>query len=233
MSGKDSKRQDPRRQPKQERSVETVRIILDAAQNVVLRDGLGSATAASIAKEAGISIGSLYQYFPTKDAILAAWEERIWQQELMMLAGMAIGFNEITYPMEKSIYEIVRAAIDAVSRQVLRYGALTAIEELVSRVGQRVQYMDMAATQIASLLDNAADRNMIHAKTFAELELMCVIVVKTTMFLSFTGATQHRAEMENGVWQHQVSAMMTRYMVGDAKSPARPPTMPPPGVAAT
>lgn len=213
---------DPRRQPKQERSVETVRIILDAAQNVISRSGIQGATAAAIAKEAGISIGSLYQYFPTKDAVLAAWEERVWTSEMAVLAQKAFEFSSVTYPIERSIYEIVKMSVEAVARQIAQYGSFTTPDNLVSRVSQRINIVSDAAKTIASVFETAPDRPLIRAKTHEELELMCVIMVKSTVYLAFAAQMQHAADLQSGAFSHQVAAMMTRYMLGDAKSPERP-----------
>lgn len=60
----------PRKTPKQQRSAETRARILDAAARVFSRHGYAAGTTNRIAEEAGLSIGSLYQYFPNKDAIL-------------------------------------------------------------------------------------------------------------------------------------------------------------------
>ena len=60
----------PRRKPTQERSRETVEAILEAAAQVFERHGYAAGTTNRIAERAGVSIGSLYQYFPNKDAIV-------------------------------------------------------------------------------------------------------------------------------------------------------------------
>jgi AcrR family transcriptional regulator len=60
----------PRRSPRQERSRETVEAILEAAAQVFERHGYAAGTTNRIADRAGVSIGSLYQYFPNKDAIV-------------------------------------------------------------------------------------------------------------------------------------------------------------------
>jgi AcrR family transcriptional regulator len=62
----------PRKSPRQERSRRTVARILDAAAHVFHEQGYSAATTNDIADEAGVSIGSLYQYFPNKDAVLVA-----------------------------------------------------------------------------------------------------------------------------------------------------------------
>jgi AcrR family transcriptional regulator len=60
----------PRKTPVQARALETRSLILDAAARVFSVHGYAAGTTNRIAAEAGLSIGSLYQYFPNKDAIL-------------------------------------------------------------------------------------------------------------------------------------------------------------------
>lgn len=62
---------DPRKTPTQARSQYTYGVILQASLDLLERVGLEGFTTNAIAKRAGVSIGSLYQYFPNKDAILA------------------------------------------------------------------------------------------------------------------------------------------------------------------
>jgi AcrR family transcriptional regulator len=61
----------PRKRPSQARSRETVRAIVEAAAHIFELRGPDAATTDAIAERAGVSIGSLYQYFPSKDALLA------------------------------------------------------------------------------------------------------------------------------------------------------------------
>ena len=63
---------EPRRKPVQERSRETVEAILVAAAQVFETVGISAGTTSRIAKRAGISIGTLYQYFPGKESIMVA-----------------------------------------------------------------------------------------------------------------------------------------------------------------
>ncbi len=60
----------PRKQPRQRRAHETRARILDASRRVFEEHGYAHGTTNRIAAEAGLSVGSLYQYFPNKDAIL-------------------------------------------------------------------------------------------------------------------------------------------------------------------
>jgi AcrR family transcriptional regulator len=62
----------PRKQPRQRRSRVTIDTIFEATIQVLLANGLDNITTIQIAARAGVSVGSLYQYFPNKRALLAA-----------------------------------------------------------------------------------------------------------------------------------------------------------------
>ncbi len=62
--------------PKQQRSKDTVDVILAATARVLVKEGFDRASTNRIADAAGVSIGSLYQYFPSKEALVAALVER-------------------------------------------------------------------------------------------------------------------------------------------------------------
>lgn len=66
----------PRRRPTQARSIATYEAIVEAAARVLVRDGPALLNTNRVAKVAGVSIGTLYQYFPDKNAVVAALAER-------------------------------------------------------------------------------------------------------------------------------------------------------------
>ena len=83
----------PRKNPAQSRSRATVEAILDATAHILLRDGLAAASTNRIAEKAGVSIGSLYQYFPNKGALIAALRRRhaeAMRTTILQLAGPAV-----------------------------------------------------------------------------------------------------------------------------------------------
>src|SRR5258705_9786099 len=67
-----------RRVPQQDRSREKVRRVLDAADELLAREGAGALVTTRVAEEAGIAVGSVYSYFPDKDAIAEALALRYW-----------------------------------------------------------------------------------------------------------------------------------------------------------
>jgi AcrR family transcriptional regulator len=80
----------PRKTPTQPRSEQTVAVLLEAAAQVLERDGLEGFNTNAVAERAGVSIGSLYQYFPGKDALVLALMRRESEQFLAE-ARMALG----------------------------------------------------------------------------------------------------------------------------------------------
>jgi len=71
---------DPRKMPSQERARKTMATIYEAAANVFDEIGYAEATTEQIAQKAGVSIGTLYNYFPGKEAILHGLWEKTMQE---------------------------------------------------------------------------------------------------------------------------------------------------------
>lgn len=74
-----------RKKPQQARSTELVSAILEAAVQVLAREGMPRFTTARVAETAGVSVGSVYQYFPNKAAILFRLQVDEWRQTTEML----------------------------------------------------------------------------------------------------------------------------------------------------
>src|ERR1700723_276517 len=77
-----------RKQPQQTRSAELVATILEAAVQVLAKEGAQRFTTARVAEKAGVSVGSLYQYFPNKAAILFRLQSDEWRQTSELLRGI-------------------------------------------------------------------------------------------------------------------------------------------------
>jgi AcrR family transcriptional regulator len=94
-----------RRRPKQRRARQTVEAILDAVLRILKREGARAVNTNRIAEVAGVSIGSLYQYFPDKGAIFAALHQR--------------HVEEIDRMVEKTLVQNARASLDALMRAMI------------------------------------------------------------------------------------------------------------------
>lgn len=103
---------EPRRVPTQARSRERVERILDAAARILTEDGYGAFKTNLIAKRAGVSIGSLYQFFPNRFAVLNALADRYRERIAeTLVANLGIDAPERPWP------EIVDGVIDLLAEQ--------------------------------------------------------------------------------------------------------------------
>ena len=96
-----------RRQPKQRRSRETVDAVLGAVVKILKRDGIDAITTNRIATVAGVSIGSVYQYFPDKRAIFTALHDR-HVEDIRRVIERALVEHAAS-----SLDELVRALVEA------------------------------------------------------------------------------------------------------------------------
>jgi AcrR family transcriptional regulator len=96
-----------RRRPKQRRSRQTVEAVLDAVVRLLKRGGSKTITTNRIAEVAGVSIGSVYQYFPDKRAIFTALHQRHVDQIDRMVQ------TKLVEHAASSIEELVRAMVEA------------------------------------------------------------------------------------------------------------------------
>ncbi|HTQ57807.1 MAG TPA: TetR/AcrR family transcriptional regulator [Bryobacteraceae bacterium] len=113
-----------RRTPKQKRSRQTVQAILDAVVRLLKREGAGAVTTNRIAEVAGVSIGSLYQYFPDKQAIFSALHERHIQEIDQSMQTALVDHASSALP--DLLRAIVDAMIDAHARDPELHALLSA-----------------------------------------------------------------------------------------------------------
>ena len=97
-----------RKQPQQARSTELVAAILDAAVQDLAKEGAQRFTTARVAEKAGVSVGSLYQYFPNKAAILFRLQSDEWRQTSELLRGI---LEDVARPPPERLRMLVHAFI--------------------------------------------------------------------------------------------------------------------------
>lgn len=154
----------PRKLPQQGRSEATVRAIYDAAVQVLLENGEGRFTTVRVAKRAGVSVGTLYQYFPNKQALLLAVLEE-------HMARLAQAMEEVSaahrfQPLETVLDALVHVYVDAklsdrntavaLYRISLSMGGYARLDE----IRKRCQAAITAALQTANLPASADLRYM-------------------------------------------------------------------------
>lgn len=108
-----------RKQPKQARSTDLVAAILQAATQVLAKEGAHRFTTARVAEKAGVSVGSVYQYFPNKAAILFRLQSDEWQQTTDLLR--TILEDKQTPPFErlrKLVHAFIRSECEEAGMRV-------------------------------------------------------------------------------------------------------------------
>ena len=104
----------PRKAPRQQRAHETRARILDAARRVFAEHGYAAGTTNRIAEAAGLSIGSLYQYFPNKDAILVELvDQHIDAGTDAVLAALGTAGDRSPDPTGVPLHRLIATAVEA------------------------------------------------------------------------------------------------------------------------
>jgi AcrR family transcriptional regulator len=126
----------PRKVASQERSRATVDALVEATARILVKEGFDKASTNRIAEVAGVSVGSLYQYFPSKEALVAAVIERHQQEIVQTVRGELA--EVLVQPVEKAIRKLVAVALRAhrvdpklhrvLAEQIPRVGELEKLE---------------------------------------------------------------------------------------------------------
>lgn len=101
----------PRKYASQERSRATVDALIEATARILVEEGFDKASTNRIAEKAGVSVGSLYQYFPGKEALVAAVMQRHERELMRVVRGALLEVEEL--PIEQAVRRLVTAAIEA------------------------------------------------------------------------------------------------------------------------
>lgn len=192
----------PRKKPQQRRSQETVDAILDAAAVLFCKNGVEASTTNSIAAHAGVSIGSFYQYFPNKLALLEALRERhvkgLW-------AELGVACDEacaLTWP---GALRHVIARCSAFNRQHVSLIALLHKElPLHSRANERVT---ISQSTFQSKLRNFLEVHQRSLKVSVDRALFMMPVLGRGIFTT-AAVEQPHAIAEERLVDEVVSAML-------------------------
>ena len=127
----------PRKLAAQQRSRATVDALVEATARILVKEGFDKASTNRIAEVAGVSVGSLYQYFPSKEALVAAVIER-HQQEIMQTVRRELQ-GVLNEPVDNAVHKLVVVAVKAhrldpklhrvLAEQIPRVGKLEKLEQ--------------------------------------------------------------------------------------------------------
>ncbi len=132
------RRKSRRRNPVQKRSRETVNIILEATARVLVDHGYAHASTNKIAARAGVSIGTVYEYFPNKEAAIQALleaivKETIGQLQKPMTTMAGEPFEAVARKWLRMVVEMMQEhskLLRVIVEQVPRWGTIDAVREV-------------------------------------------------------------------------------------------------------
>ncbi|MFB6419654.1 MULTISPECIES: TetR/AcrR family transcriptional regulator [Bradyrhizobium] len=191
----------PRKNASQARSRATVDALVEATARILVREGFEKASTNRIAEIAGVSVGSLYQYFPSKEALVAAVIER-HNDEIMKVVRAA--FVEVAdMPIDKAVRRLVTVAIEAhhidpdlhriLAEQIPRIGQLRDVEATNREVHALVRGyleshrkemrkidMDVATFICVSAIEAVAHNTVLNGAEMLSEKMVKVLVDETT-----------------------------------------------------
>lgn len=145
----------PRKSPRQARSTATVAAIFEATFQVLLSDGVVRLTTTRVAERAGVSVGTMYQYFPHKQALLYALLDQYLNEVVVALDAASVRHEGS--PLAEISDGLCRAYLDAKLRHLpgsLALYVVAAELETADLVADVVRRVDIA---IERLLASASD----------------------------------------------------------------------------
>ncbi len=196
----------PRKAPKQRRSKATVEAILEATARVLVTEGYERASTNRIAKVAGVSIGSLYQYFPGKESLVLALVERHCEGMIDLLDRSATSMADA--PLHVAVRTYVKAmlaahAVDPALHQVLMTQVLHLGMDYVQQLESRARRI------VKAYLELKRDEILVN-----DLEVASFVLVASVE------ATAHRAVFErphaltSQAFEDEICALVLRYLKG-------------------
>jgi AcrR family transcriptional regulator len=194
----------PRKRPKQERSQATVEAILTATTHILTEEGYDQLTTNRVAERAGVSIGSLYQYFPNKEALIFALAEHHADQMAQLAQHHLEGLSDRSVP--EVLRQIVKAALAA---------------HAVNPKLHRVLHEQIPHSQVMRQLDQAKMENQLRSFLAQRsdqlrpqnLDLAVFIVEHTIRALIHGAIIDHPELLKTGELEQELMTMLSAYLV--------------------
>ena len=206
----------PRRTPVQRRSTATVERILEAAAQVFERHGYAAGTTNRIAEQAGVSIGTLYQYYPNKDAVLVALTERHLDDAvgilMPLLAELAAG-----PPLRQALDRALGAMLDLHRQQPTLHRVLFEEAPHPAQIHERLEALFNAAVDTIAKYFATKPR-----VTVPDLRLAAQLTYQVIEMTTHTLVIHPREEYSPDAYTHAAAAMLESYLTNPAHASPAP-----------
>jgi AcrR family transcriptional regulator len=199
----------PRKVPRQARAKVTTDAIVEASTQLLLERGYDRFTTARAAERAGVSVGSLYQYFPNKAALAAAVIDRACEDFILALDQALAGRPRIT------LAECIRAIVDVilVSHQ-LAPDLHKIVVDLAPRIGV-ADKTDRVSRRMAEAIEAILRMHADEIAPAIDLATAATIIETLLVALARRAALADPASMRDDVIAGETTEMITRYLAVD------------------
>lgn len=201
----------PRKRPTQERAQVTFDAIVEAAELLLDAAPLSTLTAQAIAERAGVSIGSFYQYFPTKEAVVATVLER--DVDRVFGAMEALFRSSLDRPLEQLVAVMVRGILATYASRLQFYrNVLPEIERL-----ERDGSIRSVSERASRLILEAADRGGVIVPR-ERLEVAAFLVARTTNLIAHATVIERPELLAEDAFAEELTHLTTAYLLGSPRS---------------
>jgi AcrR family transcriptional regulator len=198
----------PRKKASQDRSRATVAALVEATARILVKEGFDKASTNRIAEKAGVSVGSLYQYFPCKEALVAAVMER-HNRQLMQVARRTLA-EVVSEPVEKAVRKLVGAAIEAHSIDPKLHRVLA---EQIPRTG-KLENTEAFNRETYGMFRSYLESHRGEFRA-VDLDLAAFVCVTSIEALTHTAVLHHAAMLAQGASEaliDEATRLVVRYL---------------------
>jgi AcrR family transcriptional regulator len=199
----------PRKSASQDRSKATVDALLAATARILVKEGYDRASTNKVAEAAGVSIGSLYQYFPSKEALVAAVIERHIGEMMDVVRASLV--RVALLPLADAARELVRVMIDAHRIEPKLHRVLV---EQIPRVGnlEQIERVDDEAISLVRAYLEAHEDEI----DVPDLDLASFVAVTSVEALTHAAVLRRPALLDDERFRDEVASLVVRYLRGGA-----------------
>lgn len=190
----------PRKSPRQERSRQTVEAILAATAHILAAKGYEQASTNAIADRAGVSIGSLYQYFPNKESLVTAVIEQVYESDKALIEA------SLSKHRDKSFEKVVTATVDALLTAFSKNPRLRKVIFYETPQTRQMDQLHGTKDYVAELLGEYLERRgLVHERANLKLFLL-VNALEGALYAAV------RERMDARAIKRELTTLIIRYL---------------------
>ncbi len=205
-----AKRIDPRKGARQERSRAKLDAVFEAMDVVLARDGINAFTVSDVARAARIGKASIYDYYPTREALVAAWEERQIERELVLVGNLVMQLLVDPPSIETSIHSIVTLVFDISHERAIKFHYERELAA-PARSSVRQDVIERVVQMMASALGAHPDLHRMRAP----LDMTARLAVHAVLGMAHICALESH-EMRTAQ-ARELARMISRYLPADCE----------------